>query len=73
MESQQCLITFLANALEDPHSQACGKCAVCLEKDLLPTSYSTQLVNDAIVYLRRSDRTIEPRKRWLQALSTYGF
>jgi ATP-dependent DNA helicase RecQ len=64
MQSQQCLMAFLANALDDPHPQVCGKCAVCLEQDLLPTSYSTQMVNDAIVYLRSSDRIIEPRKKW---------
>ena len=56
MESQQCLMAFLANALDDPDSQPCGKCAVCLGKDLLSTHYSTQLVNNAIVYFRRSDR-----------------
>ena len=49
-------MAFLANALDDPDSKPCGKCAVCLGKDLLSTHYLTQLVNDAIVHLRRSDR-----------------
>ncbi len=74
MESEQCLMAFLANALDDPEPQSCGKCAVCMGKDLLPTNYSTQTVNDAIVYLRRSDRIIEPRKQWSsQALPIYVF
>jgi ATP-dependent DNA helicase RecQ len=74
MESQQCLMAFLANALDDPNPQPCGKCSICLGKNLLPTNYSTEIVNDAIVYLRRSDRLIEPRKKWaLQSLSTYEF
>ena len=73
MASEQCLMAFLANALDDPHPQPCGKCAACLGKDLLPTEYSIETVNDAIVYLLKSDRSFEPRKRWLQALSTYQF
>ena len=74
MESEQCLMAFLANALDDPLSQPCGKCAVCLGRNLLPTNYAAQTVNDAIIYLRRSDRIIEPRKMWVsQALPTYSF
>ena len=73
MASQQCLMSFLANALDDPYPQPCGKCAACLGKNLLPTEYSIETVNDAIVYLRRSDRIIEPRKKWLQTLSAYQF
>ncbi|MDJ0636343.1 MAG: ATP-dependent DNA helicase RecQ [Xenococcaceae cyanobacterium MO_188.B29] len=61
-ESSECLMAFLANALDDPHPQPCGKCAVCLGRSLLPTNYLTKTVNDAILYLRRSDRIIEPRK-----------
>ena len=74
MENTQCLMAFLANALDDPHPQICGKCSVCLERDLLPTNYSTKTVNNAILYLRDSDRQIDPRKKWVsQALSTYEF
>lgn len=73
MESNHCLMAFLANALDDPTPQPCGKCAVCLGQNLLPTEYSTPIVNDAIVYLRKSDRIIEPRKQWLQKLPNYGF
>jgi ATP-dependent DNA helicase RecQ len=74
MESQQCLMAFLANALDDPNPQPCGKCTVCARRDLFPTNYSIQMVNDAIIYLRRSDRNIEPRKKWSsQALPTYSF
>ncbi len=64
MKSQKCLMAFLANALDDPNPQPCGKCAVCLGKDLLSTNYSTHMVNEAIQYLRRSDLNIEPRKKW---------
>lgn len=73
MESQQCLMAFLADALDDPNPQPCGKCAVCLGRDLLPTNYSVQTVNDAVQYLLKSDRIIKPRKKWVQELATYGF
>ncbi len=74
MQSQQCLMTFLAAELDDPNPTACGKCAVCLGRPLLPETYEIKLVNQAIQYLRRSDQIIEPRKMWSsQALPIYGF
>ncbi|MBD2775685.1 RecQ family ATP-dependent DNA helicase [Iningainema tapete] len=74
MQSQQCLMAFLAAELDDPNPTACGKCAVCLGKTLLPETYSIELVNQAIQYLRRSDQIIEPRKQWAsQAFPIYGF
>ena len=74
MESQECLMSFLAAALDDPHPTACGKCAVCLGHPLLPETCSVEQINQAIQYLRRSDQIIAPRKQWEpQALATYGF
>lgn len=74
MQSQQCLMAFLAAELDDPNPTACGKCAVCLGEPLLPETYSIELVNQAIQYLRRSDQIIEPRKQWAaQAFPIYGF
>ena len=74
MASQQCLMAFLAKALDDPNPTNCGKCAVCLGKPLLPETCSLEQINRAIQYLRRSDQIIETRKQWaLQALARYGF
>jgi ATP-dependent DNA helicase RecQ len=74
MESQQCLMTFLAIELDDPNPTVCGKCTVCLGRPLLLETYSLERVNQAIQYLRRSDQIIEPRKQWpSQALPIYGF
>jgi ATP-dependent DNA helicase RecQ len=74
MQSQECLMTFLATELDDTQPKACGKCAVCLGRPLLPETYSMELVKKAIQYLRRSDQIIEPRKKWPpQALPNYGF
>ncbi len=74
MKSQQCLMTFLARELDDPNPTICGKCAVCLGRPLLPETYSMELVNQAIQYLRRSEQIIETRKKWpSKALPSYGF
>ena len=73
-EKQQCLMAFLAKELDDPNPTNCGKCAVCLGKPLLPEIPSLEMVNQAIQYLRRCDRIIEPRKRWpSQAFPIYRF
>lgn len=64
MESKQCLMAFLAEALDDPNPTSCGKCAVCLGRPLLPETCSLERVNQAIQHLRRSDQLIEPRKKW---------
>jgi len=73
-EKQQCLMAFLAKELDDPNPTKCGKCAVCLGKPLLPEIPSLEIVNQAIQYLRRCDRIIEPRKRWpTQAFPIYRF
>ncbi|MEH1938193.1 MAG: RecQ family ATP-dependent DNA helicase [Nostoc sp.] len=74
MQSQECLMSFLAVELDDPHPTACGKCAVCLNRPLLTETCPIELVNKAIQFLRRSDQIIEPRKKWPpQALPNYGF
>ncbi|MDY7023125.1 MAG: RecQ family ATP-dependent DNA helicase [Cyanobacteriota bacterium] len=74
METQSCLMQFLANALDDPNCPPCGKCAVCVGKPLLPVTCSNEQINQAIQYLRRSYQVISPRKKWqLNSLQSYGF
>lgn len=64
MQSQKCLMVFLAEALDDPQPQSCGKCAVCLGEPLLSEKCDLLLVNQAIQYLQRSDQIIKPRQKW---------
>ncbi|MEA5533818.1 RecQ family ATP-dependent DNA helicase [Crocosphaera sp. XPORK-15E] len=75
MNSNGCLMQFLASALDDENPTICGKCAVCLGKDLIPTIYSLNLLNQAVIFLKRSDHIIEPRKKWplKGAFSVYNF
>ena len=72
MHSSECLMTILARELDDPNPTPCARCAVCLGQPLLPETYSMQLVNQAVLFLRHSDQVIEPRKQWpSNALPTY--
>lgn len=64
MRSQACLMAFLRRALDDPHVADCGVCASCVGQPLLPGSVDATLTNQAITFLRRSDQTIDPRKKW---------
>ena len=74
MQSQECLMLFLARELDDPNPLACGKCAVCQGKPVLPEAYSMEFVNQAVLFLRRSDQVLEPRKQWpANAFSVYNW
>jgi len=74
MKSRECLMNFLQNELNDPSASACGQCAACVGKPLLQESFTTEMANQAVKFLKRADKTIEPRKAWRgDALSQYGW
>ena len=74
MESKECLMLFLARELDDPAPAPCGRCAVCRGKPLVPETYPRDLVERAVLFLRRAYRKIEPRKRWpAEALANLGW
>ena len=60
----QCLMSFLRRALNDPEVGPCGKCSVCLGRDLLPTTPTVVLTQTAVAFLKNSNLPIEPRKQW---------
>ncbi len=64
MTHQGCLMQFLAQALDDPNPQACGRCKNCNPDLLLSEGYHDALANRAALFLKRSYQPIEPRKRW---------
>ncbi|ASC69313.1 putative ATP-dependent DNA helicase RecQ [Halomicronema hongdechloris C2206] len=64
INTYNCLILFLAEELDDNSTTECGRCAVCLDQSLIPETYSLKKAQDAISFLRRTDHTITPRKRW---------
>lgn len=58
-----CLMEFLGRALDDPHAKPCGRCANCTGKGW-PTTVTREWVAQAVQFLKHTELTIEPRKRW---------
>jgi ATP-dependent DNA helicase RecQ len=61
--SNGCLMQFLANELDDPAPERCGRCAVCAGP-FVPSEVDQDLLVAAVAFLRRSFRLIHPRLRW---------
>jgi ATP-dependent DNA helicase RecQ len=60
-----CLMLFLTSALDDPDTEECGRCMNC-RGEPLSAEIDDAVVRDAVSFLRRDHRPIEPRKRWPQ-------
>jgi ATP-dependent DNA helicase RecQ len=71
MASRDCLMRFLAEALDDPHAKPCGRCASCVG-EVLPETVPTHLAAAAKTFLAQLDNPIEPRGRWPPGLSDPG-
>ncbi|HET7694105.1 MAG TPA: RecQ family ATP-dependent DNA helicase [Vicinamibacterales bacterium] len=61
--SRECLMQSVARSLDDHLAAPCGRCSVC-RGPLLRVDVAPGLVQEAIAFLQRSHRPIEPRKRW---------
>ena len=68
MGSQDCLMQFLAEELNDPDAGPCGRCANCAGH-LLREDYPEHLVHAAVEFLDRQENPIQPRKIWPPALT----
>lgn len=74
MQTDGCLMVFLAKELSDSNPKPCGNCANCVGKSHFPLEYSDDTAIAAIEFLKRSCIEIPPRKKWLKdAFPTYGF
>jgi len=63
MEHDGCLMLFLTSALDDPNREPCGRCMNCRATPP-PALVSEATVRQAVDFLQRSHRPIEPRMRW---------
>jgi ATP-dependent DNA helicase RecQ len=68
MASRDCLMQFLAEALNDPSAGPCGKCANCTG-ELLPEGYPDDLAQAAVEFLDRLETPVKPREKWPAGLS----
>ncbi|HET9521531.1 MAG TPA: RecQ family ATP-dependent DNA helicase [Candidatus Limnocylindrales bacterium] len=66
-----CRMEYLIRLLDDPEAAPCGRCANDVGRGL-PREVSPDVVRDAIDFLRRSLRPIEPRKRWVESEAGAG-
>jgi len=64
LHTDECLMAFLRRELNDPTAEPCGRCANCVGRPLISEAVSEILFRRAIAFLRRSDQTFQPRKRW---------
>ena len=59
IDTQQCLMNFLAESLDDPNPQPCGRCASCVGSAIIDPCISHQRVVEAIQFLRKSDMSMK--------------
>ena len=63
VDSRTCLMERVVSSLDDPTARPCRRCAVCAG-NLFGSEVSAELVREAVSFLRRSNRRIEPRIQW---------
>lgn len=76
LHTKECLMAFLARELDDPQPTPCGRCSSCLQKTLIPPTFSEQRAIEAMQFLKQhSVQIIEPRKQWptKEGLPQHGF
>jgi ATP-dependent DNA helicase RecQ len=61
--TDQCLMTYLRNALDDQCTADCGKCSNCLGQPVVNVSPDEQSVKDAMLFLKRSEMPLELKKQ----------
>lgn len=59
-----CYMKYIADVLDDPHTQKCGRCANCIGHPLVPLKISEELVLQAQQFIKKDFNVIEPRRRW---------
>lgn len=74
IDTPDCLMVYLAQALDDPAVRPCGKCARCLCSPIIPETYDHRRAVAAALYLRHSELPLECKKQVASgAFPQYGF
>lgn len=72
LSNQRCLMQFLSEALDDEAAKPCGRCAVCLGKEILPSAVDPQTLVAAQKFIRHSEMPLDLNKQWdISALPQY--
>ena len=74
IDSENCLMLYLAESLDDENPAPCGKCARCLGAPIIPETYATSLAVDAALFLKHSEFPLVCNKQVAKdAFVEYGF
>ncbi len=74
LEEDGCLMQFLATALDDQNPQPCGRCASCLGRPVVESSFGHVQVVSASRFLRQSEIPLVCNKQVAKdAFTAYGF
>ncbi len=69
-----CLMSFLRNSLDDPATENCGRCSICLQQLILPITVDPILVHQVATFLKHAEIVIKPKKQVAaNAFIEYGF
>jgi ATP-dependent DNA helicase RecQ len=72
LESNRCLMQFLAQALDDTTGAPCGRCAVCLGQPVVPEVIQPATLIAAQRFVKHSEMPLELKKQWdIGALTQY--
>lgn len=63
LNTSDCLMLTLRNALDDRSKEVCGKCENCISRPLLFKVFTQKLGIRATQFLRQSEEVIKPRKQ----------
>src|SRR5690606_37483933 len=63
LDTSDCLMLMLRNALDDKSQEACGKCEICIAEPVITKTFDHRLVIQATQFLRQSEEVIKPRKQ----------
>ncbi len=73
-DCHDCLMQFLALALDDRDCEPCGRCTSCVGQEPLPSTYSNATALRAVEFLNHLDLTLTTQRRWkASAFRTYGW
>jgi ATP-dependent DNA helicase RecQ len=74
IDADTCLMAYLRSALDDPESEDCGQCAVCLDSPVIPEVVDRNLTILAKQFLRHAEIPIKPKIQVASgAFAQYGF
>ncbi|MFZ3207979.1 MAG: RecQ family ATP-dependent DNA helicase [Geobacteraceae bacterium] len=74
INSQDCLMMFLARSLDDENARPCGRCANCLGRPVISEEFSHRLAVEAALYLKHAELPLECKKQVANgAFAQYGF